>query len=443
MVGPHGTARAPSVIYLLRDYPSLSQTFVRNEIVALRAAGVPVEVVALRASDAANIPAGWGGPHRVARRQERSRGYRDSLWWLLIHPLRFLRLWQLVRACAQQERWTALYLVPTLARQLRGHPYGACHTHFAFENAYPALYLAALLGCPSSITVHASDIYRDVPATVGLLQNFDTVVTVCRFNVELLVAHGLPASRLRVVACGVDLPDVPPPSAAPHRGLVGGPGTTPRVGSPVLVSVGRLVPKKGFDVLLRALPAVLAAVPDARLQIVGSGPQEPVLRDLLTELHLGSAVDLLGARPHGEALAAIDAADVFVLACAVPPDGDTDALPVVLREAMARARPVVTTAVAGIPETIDEASGWVVPPADPPALADALVQALTEPAVAAARGRAARERVAAQYTLARSAAELRAVFAAATAARGARLRRLGTRARSTSRTPHAAPMGQP
>lgn len=441
MVGAHGTARAPSVVYLLRDYPSLSQTFVRNEIVALRAAGVQVEVVALRVSDPANIPAGWGGPHRVARRQERARGYRDSLWWLLIHPLRFLRLWQLVRACAQTERWTALYLVPTLARQLRRHPRDACHTHFAFENAYPALYLAALLGCPSSITVHASDIYRDVAATVGLLQNFDTVVTVCRYNVDLLVAHGLPAGRLRVVACGVDLPDVTPGSVVPD-GRSGEQGRS-RIDPPLLVSVGRLVAKKGFDVLLRALPAVLAEVPDARLQIIGSGPQEQVLRDLMATLDLESAVDLVGARPHSDALAAIDAADVFVLACAVPPDGDSDALPVVLREAMARARPVVTTAVAGIPETIDEASGWVVPPADPLALAGALVRALTDPAEAAARGRAARGRIAAEYTLARSAADLRAVFAGAGAARLPPWRQLVARARETSRRPAAAPVSQP
>lgn len=442
MVGLPGTVHPPSVVYLLRDYPSLSQTFVRNEIIALRAGGDAVEVVALRASDPVHIPVGWGGPHRVAQRQERARGYRDSLWWLLMHPLRFLRLWQLVRACAQQERWTALYLVPTLARQLRGRPYAACHTHFAFENAYPALYLAALLGCPSSITVHASDIYRDVPATVGLLKNFDTVVTVCRFNVDLLVSHGLPASRLRVVPCGVDLPAGPPRSAVPGRRVAAVPGSVPAVG-PLLVSVGRLVPKKGFGVLLRALPAVLAEVPDARLQIIGSGPQEPVLRDLLAELGLAAAVDLLGARPHADALAAIEEADVFVLACAVPPDGDSDALPVVLREAMARARPVVTTAVAGIPETIDEASGWVVPAADPAALSGALVQALTDPAAAAARGRAARERVAAQYTLARSAAELRAVFAGAGVAHGPRLRRVLGRMRGTAPQPRAAPMGRP
>lgn len=354
----------------------------------LRGRGNEVHVVALRDQAADHVPAGWGGQREVARRVPRAAGLLDCLRLAARHPRRAAALARAVVATGQSERWTALYLVPGLAARLSGRGFRTCHTHFAFENAYPALYLARALGIPASITVHAADIYRDPAASVALLQHFDTVVTVCEFNVDLLRRNGLDRPRLLVVPCGVEVPPAPDTTPGPLS-----------PGRPTVVSVGRFVPKKGFDVLVTAWASVVREVPGARLVLVGDGPGRAATEALVGSLDLGGSVEFRGARPNSEVLQTIAGGDVFTLACVVPPDGDSDALPVVLREAMARARPVVTTAVAGVPEAVDETCGWVVPPSDPDALARALVAALRDPDAARTRGRAGRERVRRTATL--------------------------------------------
>lgn len=396
MTGTPGVVRTPTpprvtrtsgraLLYLLRDYPSLSQTFVRNEVVTLRRRGNDVHVVSLRDQASEHVPSGWGGQREVARRVPRLRGLADVLRLAVRHPRRARNLWRAVVATGQRERWTALYLVPTLARRLEGQGFQACHTHFAFENAYPTLYLARALGLPAGITVHAADIYRDTARSVELLQHFDTVVTVCEFNVDLLRRAGLDRPRLLVVPCGVEVPPTPAERRAPAH--------------PTVVSVGRFVPKKGFDVLVTAWADVVRAVPEARLTIVGDGPERAAVEALARTLGVTGSVNFLGARPNDEVLEIIAAADVFTLACVVPPDGDSDALPVVLREAMARARPVVTTDVAGVPEALDASCGWIVPPSDATALSRALTTAVQDRPGSEARGLAGRARVERTATL--------------------------------------------
>ncbi|GAB3222947.1 glycosyltransferase family 4 protein [Kineococcus gypseus] len=395
----------PRVVYLPRDYPSLSQTFVRNEVLSLRRTGLRVDVIALRHSYTENVPEGWAGEHALARRLPWPRSLRDTSWWALRHPFRFRRMWKLMRRGPAYVRWTAVRYLPTLARDLRTREVLACHTHFAFEHAWCTLYLATLLDVPATITVHAADIYRDTEAAVDFLEQFDAVVNVCTYNEDLLRSHGLSKPSTHLVPCGVDVPAEPP---APPRQ------------SRRVVSVGRMVPKKGFPGLIRAMALVHERVPDATLEIIGGGELEEEVRALVTELGLDDVVEMRGPRSHDESLAAISASSVFVLNCAVPPDGDTDALPVVLREAMARAKPVVTTAVAGIPETLDDTCGWVVAPDEPHRLADALVEALLDPAGAEERGRRARERVIERFTLESTAERLSGVFRTVATRRAAR-----------------------
>lgn len=383
------------VVYLMRHYPQLSQTFVRNEVVALRQQGVDVRVFSLNQPDLSVVDASWGGPSSVVNYVSRPRAVADLAWWLVHHPRRLARYARMVGRIEGMPggiRWRCL---PSLARSLVRDEVKAVHTHFAWSTLPATPLLATLLGVPASATVHARDIYVPEPQAASWLAELDRLVTVCRYNVDRLRRDGLWGGPVDVVPCGVEVPIEPPPlDTAAHR----------------IVSVGRLVPKKGMLALIEAFALVQQQVPDAILDIIGDGPLRQQIETALKALGLTERVRLLGARTHTESLSAIGAASVFVLACEVDREGDSDALPVVLREAMARARPVVTAAVAGIPDEIDRHAGWVVPPADRAALASALVQALADEPTARRRGQAARENILAKATLDHTAVGMKIVL---------------------------------
>jgi glycosyltransferase involved in cell wall biosynthesis len=154
-------------------------------------------------------------------------------------------------------------------------------------------------------------------------------------------------------------------------------------GGPVLGFAGRLVERKGVIFLLKAMPAILARHPGARLVLAGDGPLQPALEDHCRRHDLSGAVRFLGFRRDVPALLA--AIDLFALPSL------TEGLPLVLLEAMAAARPIVACAVDGVPEFVRHAeTGLLVPPASAPALAEAILQLLDDPARAAALGRAGR-----------------------------------------------------
>lgn len=383
-----------TIVYLLRHYPQLSQTFVRNEIAGLRALGHDVRVLSVKGSDTEHVDADWAGPYDRWPSVLTADGLRALAWWSTHHPLQTLRMLAAARAMGfSDHRRQALLEVPVVARRLAdGGEVSAVHTHFAWPvSLEPTVLLARLLGARSSVTTHARDIYLPAPGLPRLLALVDRMVTVCCYNVAELQRTGLwPVGRAEpvVVPCGVEVSADPP---------------EPRGGGAQVVSVGRLVEKKGFDDLIAAMAHVVHEAPGARLDIIGDGPRRCSLERQVARLGLDDVVTLRGAAPHAEVLHAIAGADVFALACRVDTDGDSDAMPVVIREAMARAVPVVTTEVAGISESVDDSVGWLVPQRDPVSLAAALTAALTHGGETAARGGRGRRRVEEAWTVAHTA----------------------------------------
>lgn len=394
-------------VYLLRHYPQLSQTFVRSEITGLRALGHEVRVISLKASDTKYVDPVWAGPHQRWPSVSSSEGARALAWWLLHHPVCALRMLTAARTMGfSDHRRLALLEVPVVARRLASAgDVEAVHTHFAWPvSLEPTVLLARLLGARSSVTTHARDIYLPAPGLPWLLSLVDRMVTVCRYNVDELARTGLwPSDRPQsaVVQCGVDVPTIDKTRAADAAHIV---------------SVGRLIEKKGFDDLIDAMTEVVRQVPDATLTIVGDGPQREALERRVVTRGLDEAVTLSGAAPHSQVLEAISSAQVFALACRVDSEGDSDAMPVVIREAMARAVPVVTTDVAGIGENVDDGVGWLVAPRDVQALSAALVEALERPVEAVTRGAAGRERVMESASAAGTARAMAAVLGSDTPA---------------------------
>jgi glycosyltransferase involved in cell wall biosynthesis len=206
----------------------------------------------------------------------------------------------------------------------------------------------------------------------------DVVLTVSQTDrLRMIEVEGVDPAKVRFVRSGV--PPHAPRRRRDVRAELGVPAETPLAGT-----VCGLRPQKALDVLVRAAPDVAAAVPGARIAVLGEGPERPKLEALIAELGVGSTVALLGAWPHEDVADFVDAVDVGVLS------SDFEGTPLAVLELMAAGKPVVATAVGGVPDLIENGvHGLLVPPRRPSELADALVGLLREPRRREAMGDAA------------------------------------------------------
>jgi colanic acid/amylovoran biosynthesis glycosyltransferase len=348
--------------YVLRYFPARSETFVAREIAAVGALGVSVTVASLGCRDdvdgavAVQVPV-----------DEAPRG-RRRLWEVPGARPRDLAL-------LRDQRLKDLARLPWLRQVARERRWERVHVHFAGEALETVL--AADLGLPVSVTVHAADLFRPRPSLGRLLRRCE-VVTVCEHHRLWLARHyGVQA---RVVRCGVDTDSFVP-----------GPGDDASDGLSV-VCVARDVPKKNLDALVRCLPA------DARLRLVSDAGR------------LAAPRVQVGALPAEAIAALLQRADVFALPCQIAPDGDRDGVPVALMEAMSCGVPVISTDVSGISELVDDSVGWLVPPHDDAALRRAFHEA-RDPQVRRKLGEAARKRVVTGWTLGAQALGLHRLWA--------------------------------
>lgn len=399
--------------YVLKGYPRLSETFILNEMLRLEELGFRLHIYALRdpgeavvhagvsrvaarvdyvpddfwrsgvALVAANLALFWDRPRRYWR------GFREATWRSLAR-----------RSSSTLKRFAqAAYLVQ---RHLRAEPAAHLHAHFAHGPATVALYAAALSGTPWSFTAHAKDLYvQEEDFLRSKLERARFAVTCTGFNRARLAAvwGGTPIHR---IYHGVDLEAfAPPPGRADPA-------------TPLILSVGRLVPKKGFPVLVEALRLLAGRGLRFRCEIAGSGPQKRELHSRIEAAGLADRVHLLGQRSQEELLEHYRSAACMALACEVQADGDRDGIPNVLVEAAAVGVPLVSTRISGIPELVEHGvSGLLVEPSDPRGLAEALAQLLSDRALAGRLARAARERVRQDFDLRSNTRRLGEIFRAA------------------------------
>lgn len=390
-------ASAP-IGYVLKVFPRVSETFVINEIRALEALGETVRVFSLHHP-----------PERVSHgilRELRApvvyiddtlppdgevgRG-RRRLERLLMVP-------EPMRDAVLPRKYVRLAMA--LAVQLRASGVSHVHAHFATRAGHVGALAARMAECSFSFTAHAKDIYhRDVdPALLRWkISEAAFVATVTELNRQYLaglVADLAGASETIVrVYNGVDLERFRA-EAAPSA-------------IPLLLGVGRLVEKKGFRVLVEACRQLRQRGAVFRCEIIGEGPERSALAAQIEAAGLGETVTLLGTMSTEDVALALGRASIAVLPCIVAGDGNVDALPTVLLEAMAAARPVVSTRISGIPEiVVDGETGHLVPPQDPGALAQAIGTLLDDPRRARAMGAAGRQRAAEQFDLHRNARRL-------------------------------------
>ncbi|MGQ0509749.1 MAG: glycosyltransferase family 4 protein [Betaproteobacteria bacterium] len=389
------------VAFVLKGYPRLSETFIAQEIAALERRGLEILIVSLRRPTDARR-------HPVHDEILAPLSYLPE--YLYQEPLRVLRAWRQVR------RWPSYgSAVSSFLRDLRRDPtpsrirrfgqalvlaaelprdIGRLHFHFLHTPASVTRYAATLRGLPWSGSAHAKDIWTTPEwEKREKLADCEWLVTCTETNRAHLAALA-PAGRVELVYHGIDLARFPSPAEArPARD--GADAADPVV----LLSVGRLVEKKGTDILLEAL----AQLPPAlhwRLVHIGGGPLKSRMESLAAARGMGGRISWRGALPQPEVLAALRRADLFALASRVAGDGDRDGLPNVLAEAQSQGLACVATAVSAIPELIEDGvTGILVAPESPAALAQALQSLIADPARRAALGAAGRERVRARFAL--------------------------------------------
>ncbi len=406
------STRVGRVAVVLKGYPRLSEAFIAQEIAALERRGLECLIVSLRR------------PTDRRRHPVHAEIRAPLLYlpeYLYREPLRVLRAWRRLRRWPTYAPARALWL-----RDLRRDPtpnrlrrFGQAlvladelprdvtqlHVHFLHTPASVTRYAALLRGLPWSGSAHAKDIWttpdwekREKLAACAWL------VTCTAANREHLAALA-PPGRVELVYHGVDLARF----AAPAAVTVTRDGRDPA--DPVIVlSVGRLVEKKGTDVLFEALAGLPRTV-HWRLVHVGGGSLRKVLERRARALGIFERIAWRGALPHDALLAEYRAADLFALASRIARDGDRDGLPNVLMEAQSQGLACVATAVSAIPELIEHnVTGLLVAPESSTPLTHALALLIGDPARRRALGAAGQARVAEHFRLERNLDRLAAKF---------------------------------
>jgi glycosyltransferase involved in cell wall biosynthesis len=399
-------------LFVVSGYPSRSETFVYREVRGLKRAGVPVQVASLHETgETVQDADGVVDPpdfHLYGARSGRS--LLGSLAELLRHPLRAART---LGTAFADAAWpgepvplsTRAKLIPqaffalALARWARGRGVRHLHCHFAHAPTTIGMYAALQLGASFSFVGHANDLFQRRALLRRKLQRSAFVSCISEWHRELYRGvEPAGAGRYRVIRCGVDMAT-----------WTGGENGASHGEGRALITVARLVEKKGIDTLIEAV-SKLGQLDDRpwTLQIVGDGPLRGPWEALAARLGCSDRVRWLGAQDNEQVRRLMEGAGQFVLPCRTDASGDRDGIPVVLMEAMASRLPVVVGDLPAIRELVqDGVTGRLVEPDRGEALARVLQELARDEDLRGKLARAGRLRVEEEFSLEANVARLK------------------------------------
>lgn len=336
------------VLSLFRYFPTLTETFAHQELGLLSKRGVDVTIASMGSRDDGVVsnPLPDCPTIHIPRRPLRGIVSKETSGsrWLGRHqrPKDVARYRWLQRSLPMTDR---------------------VHVHFAGEAAEWAYALFLDHGLPYTVTVHAVDLFKPRPSLKEVLLHAETAFTVAEHHVAYLNNLGIPSTRLR---CGPDLTRwLPFP-------INDGPFTA--------LFVGRNKPKKGLEVLINAWAQ--ADLTEGHLTVISDAPpiDDPT-------------ISIIGPRSHAHVQQAIQDTQLVIAPCRKAADGDMDGVPLVLMEALATGRPVLTTDISGIPELVDDQVGWIVEPNNTDSLSLVLQEIVDAPDQRRRRGEAGPKRL--------------------------------------------------
>jgi glycosyltransferase involved in cell wall biosynthesis len=380
-----------------------------NEILELERRGVEVTIFSLKKPNEGRF-------HPQVTNVKAPVYYLDDLepkkgWaalaehWPALFPRR-AQLWELLENIIPQndpaliELFFASAWAASLA-QSRGLMH--LHAHFATLPSTLAYFTSRVSGIPFSFTAHAKDIFQDTVNRKMLEEKLCAarfVITVTEFNRRYLAATypSVPAGKVRVLYNGINLDFFNfEPEVKREKNLI--------------LSIGRLVAKKGFPDLLEACAVLKNKGIDFACVIIGQGEESALLQTRRRELGLDDRVTFAGPKTQSEVLPYLKRATLLALPCTVDSDGNQDALPTVLLEALGTGCPAVSTTVSGIPEIIHSGiDGLLVHPNSPAELAEAMQKILTSSALAEGFARQGRKKAEEKFDLKKSVATLEGYY---------------------------------
>ncbi|MFN2623968.1 MAG: glycosyltransferase family 4 protein [Chthoniobacterales bacterium] len=387
--------------YLFERFPSFGQTFCYREVVEMERQGATVDVFSIRRP--------VGEPEQDWNRDVVERvHYLPEEKPLVAEVDRLLKTKAVteiarnsLKEWGRQSDFLRLYQAIYVGVRLREKGLRHIHAHFAGMAARTAYWIKEFFEIPYSFTAHANDIFapRDFAVSLAkLIEGAAAVVTVSDYAVRQLQER-FPESMAKIhrVYNGVDR------SRFPNTDF----GSDP----PEIISIGRLIEKKGFSDLVSACALLRSRGRTFHCSIIGEGPLEESLRAQIAAADLKDCVALTGPQTQAEIADRLAHSAVFALPCTREADGAMDNLPTVIMEAMAAGLPVISTPLAGIPEMVEDGvNGELVSERDPVALADAIERLLDAPERARRFGDRGRQIAHDRFSIEASARQLQEIF---------------------------------
>jgi len=395
-----------TILHLISTFPPLNETFVLREIRQIRKAGLRVIIGQLRPlhrtepakgfDDLAPLVngAGWFSPEML----------KGLVFFLFRKPRQVVECLRIVFRSFDRpmDFLKMLYVLLSSIRlgySLRNASIKLVRADFFHTEALAARFIKSLLGVPYGVTAYTVAIYFKQSVVEDVLKNAAFFVADTYQARAFLLNMKVPAELIHLIRNGVSLDEFPL-----RRGSA--------AASPALIlGVGSLIPKKGFNVMLRAFAVLRDRGISIRCVIIGDGSERDRLADLKRELGLDDCVEMLGSRSLAELRDWYYRASIFVMASVLCPTGDTDGLPTVIIEAMASGLPVVGTVTAAIPEAVrDQVNGFLVPANGAEPLADRIQLLIENEELRIRLGGAGRQIAEAEFDLRRKAEKLSVVF---------------------------------
>ena len=400
-----------NIIYVVPEFPKLSETFVISDLFGLLENGFKVEIFSLRKPAKPNE----GLPYNVNLKitylydSALSSVLRANLRIIITRPQLYLHaISYLFSDFFSNIRikkspfglFYRFFFAALIASRAKHNGTVGIHAQFAHVAADIAMYAGALSKTPFSFTAHANDLYENAWLLREKISRSAFSVTISEYNKKYMSAVSGCPEKIRVVRCGISIKKVDLKKGYDLNQPM-------RIGT-----VGRLVEKKGMADLVSAMAILKLQGISVDLEILGDGPLKGELQELARKIGVDNQVFFGGAFSHDHVLGWLCSLDAFALACKSSATGDVDGIPVSLMEAMAAGVPVVSTQVSGIPELVtNNVNGLLVSPSRPYELARAIRILAESKNLREDFGRRGRATVLQRFTAEQCAAELAGVMA--------------------------------